>query len=379
MALTMKINEALKTPYYLIDESRLAANLGILAKIKERTGVKILLAQKAFSSFYFYPQLAAVLDGTASSGLYEARLAHEHFGKEVHVFAPAYKDEDFSELLQYADHFVFNSKAQLMRYKDMALAHGKTIGVRINPEISTQDAAHAMYDPCSPSSRFGIKLADLDTDIIKHITGIHFHTLCQQNADALALTLQEVEMKFGKYLHHLKWINFGGGHHLTRADYDIELLVKTINEFKAKYDLTVYLEPGEAVVLNAGFVVATVLDVVNADLPVLILDASATCHMPDVIEMPYTPKVIGTSVEGGHLVRLASHTCLTGDNFGIYRFQTIPSVNDKIIFEDMALYTIVKNNTFNGMQLPAIYARKLDGSDVLVTSFDYEDFKRRLS
>jgi len=379
VALTMKINETLKTPYYLIDERRLATNLEILAKIKRRTGAKILLAQKAFSSFYFYPQLANVLDGTASSGLYEARLAYEHFGKEIHVFSPAYKDDEFDELLTYADHFVFNSKSQLMRYKDKALAKGKTIGVRINPEISTQDAAHAMYDPCSPSSRFGIKIDDFDIDIIKHISGFHFHTLCQQNADALAITLQEVERKFGSHLHQLKWINFGGGHHLTRPDYDIELLVKTINEFKAKYGLTVYLEPGEAIVMNAGFLVASVLDTVQADYPVLILDASATCHMPDVIEMPYTPKVIGTLTKCGQLVRLASHTCLTGDNFGLYRYEKIPSIGDKIVFEDMALYTIVKNNTFNGMRLPAIYARKIDGSDVLVTSFDYQDFKQRLS
>ena len=363
----MKINEALKTPYYLIDENQIAKNLEILAQIKQRTGAKILLAQKAFSSFYFYPQLAAVLDGTASSGLYESRLGFEHFGKEVHVFSPAYKDDEFEQLLSYADHIVFNSKVQLMKYKDQALAKGKTIGIRINPEISTQDARHAMYDPCSPSSRFGIRIQDFDDEIIASISGVHFHTLCQQNADALVMTLNEVERKFGQYLPKLKWINFGGGHHLTRSDYAIDLLVKTINDFKKKYSLEVYLEPGEAIVLNAGYLVATILDIVKADLPIAIVDASATCHMPDVIEMPFTPPVVGTLTSGGTIVRLASHTCLTGDNFGIYHFDHMPIVGEKVIFKDMALYTIVKNNTFNGMPLPAIYARKRSGVDELVT------------
>ena len=373
----MKINKALPTPYFLIDEGRLKHNLKIIKDIKERTGAKILLAQKAFSSFYFYPLMAEVLDGTASSGLYEARLAHEHFGKEIHVFAPAYKDEDFPSILKYADHVVFNSVSQLKRFASLALAKGKTVGVRVNPECSTQHGG--MYDPCSPTSRMGIKLADFDESVLQLISGIHFHTLCQQNADALEETLRSVIEKFGNYLPRLKWINFGGGHHLTRADYDVDRLVRLINDFKSKYHLDVYLEPGEGIVLNTGYLVAKVLDVTHNDMPIAILDASATCHIPDALEMPFTPPVVGMLGEGGHLMRLASHTCLSGDNFGVYRFRTPLTVGDYVVFEDVALYTIVKTNTFNGIPLPAIYAHKEDGTDVLVKAFGYDDFKGRLS
>jgi len=373
----MKINNGLPTPYYLIDEGRLKRNMAVIQSIKDKTGAKILLAQKAFSSFYFYPILQNALDGAASSGLYEARLAHERFGKENHVFAPAYKDDEFTELLTYADHFVFNSITQLKKYAPKALSMGKAVGLRINPECSTQ--ATPMYDPCSPSSRMGVKLADFDESALPLISGFHFHTLCQQNADALKATLDAVVAKFGKYLPRLKWINFGGGHHLTSPDYDVGLLVKTINDFKDRFHLDVYLEPGEGLVLNAGFFVASVLDVVHNDMPIAILDASATCHMPDVLEMPFTPPVVGTVKEGGHLMRLASHSCLSGDNFGVYRFKKLPTVGANIVFEDMALYTIVKTNTFNGIPLPRIYARKEDGTDVLVKAFGYDDFKGRLS
>lgn len=373
----MKINHTLATPYYLIDESLLTKNLKILKQIKDQSGCKILLAQKAFSSFYFYPLIASYLDGTASSGLYEARLAREHFGKEVHVFAPAYKDEEMDEILKYADHIVFNSNTQLEKWKDKAIQFNKTIGLRINPEISTQ--LHAMYDPCSPTSRMGVRLSDFNPDLLPYISGLHFHTLCQQNADALEETLHEVERKFGPYLHQLKWMNWGGGHHLTRSDYDIPKLVKLIKYYRQKYHLEIYLEPGEAVVLNSGFLVSKVLDIVHNDMAIAILDTSATCHMPDVIEMPFTPPVMGTVEKSPYPYRLAGNTCLTGDNIGQYYFPTPLKVGETVIFEDMALYTIVKNNTFNGIPLPAIYARKVDGKDVLIKKFDYVDFTNKLS
>lgn len=375
----MKINRALATPYYLIDESLLLKNLEIISSIKQRTGCKFLLAQKAFSSFYFYPLMQSYLDGTTASGLFEARLGFEEFGKEVHVFAPAYKENDFKEILLYADHIVFNSIAQLKKYKDQALALGKTLGLRINPEVSTQPNHHAMYDPCAPTSRMGVKIEDFDESILPYISGLHFHTLCQQNADALQTTLHAVEEKFGKYFSQLKWINFGGGHHITRADYDIALLVQLIEYYQKTYHLQVYLEPGEGIVLNAGFFVAQVLDIVKNDIPIAILDTSATCHMPDVIEAGFTPPVIGSVSHSEYYYRLAGFTCLTGDHIGEYYFPQPLQIGDQIVFQDMALYTIVKNNTFNGIPLPSIYARNQQGEDRLVKAFSYDDFKERLS
>lgn len=373
----MRINPNLQTPYYLIDESLLLKNMEIIQSIKERSGCKILLAQKAFSSYYFYPLLSKYLDGTASSGKFEARLGYEHFGKEVHVYAPAYKDSDFDEILRYADHIVLNSFAQLMRFKDRALAKNKSLGLRINPEISTQ--AHAMYDPSSSNSRMGIRYEDFDPSVIPYISGLHFHNLCQQNSDDLVKTFKEVERKFGEYFKHLKWINLGGGHHLTRKDYDIDLLVNLIKYIQEKYCLEVYLEPGEGIVLNAGFLVSQVLDIVKNDMNIAILDTSASCHMPDVLEVPFMPPVVGSASDGPYRYRLSGYTCLAGDNIGEYGFDQALKVGDLIAFEDMALYTMVKNNTFNGIPLPSIYARTIQGEDVLIKAFDYLDFKNRLS
>jgi len=374
----MKLTPGLPTPYYLIDENLILKNLQIIKKIKDLSGCKVLLAQKAFSSFYFYPLLSQYLDGTASSGLFEARLAHEHFGKEVHVFTPGFKEEEFNDVLKYSDHIVFNSNSQLAKFKERALKAKKTIGIRINPEVSTQ-TGNSMYDPCSPTSRMGIKVQDIDATLLDGVSGFHFHTLCQQNADALETTVKEVEKKFGNYFSKLKWINFGGGHHLTRANYDIPKLVNIIRYFKDKYQLDIYLEPGEAVVLNAGFLVSKVLDVTKNDVEIAILDASATCHMPDVLEAKFIPPVTTSDPKGSYIVRLSGATCLTGDDIGIYRFANPLKVDDTIVFEDMALYTIVKNNTFNGIPLPSIYARKLDGKDVLVKAFEYGNFKGKLS
>ncbi len=374
----MKLTPGLPTPYYLIDEQKILNNLLIIKKIKDLSGCKVLLAQKAFSSFYFYPLLKQYLDGTASSGLFEARLAYEQFGKEVHVFTPGFKDEEFEDILKYSDHIVFNSNSQLKKFKDKALKAKKQIGIRINPEVSTQ-TGNTMYDPCSPTSRMGIKIQDIDPALLDGVSGFHFHTLCQQNADALEATLKEVEKKFSQYFSKLTWINFGGGHHLTRSNYDIQKLVKIIRYYKERYHFDVYLEPGEAVVLNAGYLVSRVLDVTRNDVDIAILDASATCHMPDVLEAKFIPPVTTANPNGKHIMRLSGATCLTGDDIGIYRFLEPLKVGEFVIFEDMALYTIVKNNTFNGIPLPSIYARKLDGKDVLVKSFTYQHFKEKLS
>jgi carboxynorspermidine decarboxylase len=273
---------------------------------------------------------------------------------------------------------VFNSNSQLKRFKQRALSVKKTIGIRINPEVSTQTGS-SMYDPCSPTSRMGIKVSDIDESLLDGVSGFHFHTLCQQNADALESTVKEVEKKFGKYFSKLSWINFGGGHHLTRANYDIDKLVRIIKYYKQTYQLDVYLEPGEAVVLNAGFLVSKVLDVTKNDVEIAILDASATCHMPDVLEAKFIPPVTTSDPSGKHIIRLSGATCLTGDDIGIYRFKDPLKVGDPIVFQDMALYTIVKNNTFNGIPLPSIYARKLNGEDVLIKSFTYDHFKEKLS
>lgn len=380
----MRIEE-IKTPCYVIDEAKLEENLKILQSVEKRTGAKILLAQKCFSGFYEYPLIAKYISGTTASGLYESRLGFEEMGKENHVFAPAYTEEDMSELVNICDHIVFNSKNQLIRHRkavEEARKAGQnlSIGVRINPECSTQKD-HAIYDPCAEGSRMGIRICDFDCEIVRHIDGIHFHTLCEQNSDDLEITLNAVEEKFGKYLHALKWINMGGGHHITRKDYDVEKLVKLINHIKDTYDVQVYLEPGEAVALDAGYNVTTVLDKVNNGIDILILDTSAACHMPDVIEMPYRPplKDSGEAGEKAYTYRLAGNTCLAGDVIGDYSFDNEINIGDKLIFEDMAIYSMVKNNTFNGIPLPAIAIMDKTGECKVIKEFGYDEFKRRLS
>jgi carboxynorspermidine decarboxylase len=371
------ITKDIKTPYYIIDENLILKNLKILQSVKDRAGCRILLAQKAFSSFYFYPLIAGYLDGVTASGLYEARLGFEKMGKENHIFSPAYTEEDFDEIVKICGHIVFNSIGQLVKFKEKALKHGVRIGLRINPEISTQDKA--IYDPCAPFSRLGVTSGEFfeNLDKIEGISGLHFHTLCEQNSDALEITLAGVEKKFSKYFDKIKWINFGGGHHITRDDYDIDRLVRLVNYIKDKYSLEVYLEPGEAVVLNAGFLVCSVIDIIDRGKKIAILDASAACHMPDVLEVPYRPRITG---EGGEYeYRLGGPTCLAGDIIGDYRFTKPLKAGDKIVFEDMALYTIVKNNTFNGTPLPSIAAKDLEGNIKLIKKFDYADFLNRLS
>lgn len=363
-----------------MDEKRLTDNLKILKDISERAGCKILLAQKAFSMFYVYPLISKYLAGTTASGLYEARLGKEKFGGETHVFSPAYREDEFQELLKYADDIVFNSPTQVKKFAAKAKSLGKSVGLRVNPECSTQEG-HAIYDPCSPGSRLGTTLANFDESILPLLDGLHFHTLCEQNSDDLEVTAKAFEEKFGKYLKGMKWLNFGGGHHITRKDYDREKLISVVKHFREKYDVEVYLEPGEAVVLNAGFLVSTVLETMNNGMDIAILDTSAACHMPDVIEMPYRPPLMnsGEPNEKAFTYRLGGPTCLAGDVIGDYSFDEPLEEGDRVIFEDMALYTMVKTNTFNGMPLPSILYRKSDGEIITVKTFGYEDFVSRLS
>ena len=377
----MKFTE-LPTPCYLLDENRLVQNLAVLRDVARRTGAKILLAQKAFSMFSVYPLIREYLAGTTASGLYEARLGHEEFGGETHVYAPAYAEGEFREILEYADHIVFNSFTQWKAYGSLARAAGKSCGLRLNPECSTQPSDHAMYDPCGPDSRLGITIENFQPELLDGIEGFHFHTLCEQNSDDLETTLEAVERKFGKYLYDMKWLNMGGGHHITRKDYDVERLVRLVNHMKEKYQVQVYLEPGEAVALNAGYLKTTVLDIVeNAGITTLILDASAACHMPDVLEMPYRPplKDSGEPDKKQYTYRLSSYTCLAGDIIGDYSFDSEIQIGDTLYFEDMAIYSMVKNNTFNGIGLPDIVLRHENGECEVVKHFGYEDFKGRLS
>lgn len=373
------------TPCYIIEEKKLKENGRILAEVSKRTGCKILLAQKAFSNFDCYPLLEPYLAGTEASGLYEARLGAEEMSwKEVHVFCGAYREEEMDELLRYADHIVFNSPNQLKKFGLQAKQAGKSIGLRINPECSTQEG-HAIYDPCAPGSRLGTTRAMwkqlMTEELVTLLDGLHFHTLCEQDAEDLETTLQAVEEMFGDVLPAMKWLNMGGGHHITRPGYNIEKLEKCIRYAQEKWQLEVYLEPGEAVALNAGYLATRVLDVVlNEDTRIAILDASAACHMPDVIEMPYTPPLYGAEANGttSYTYRLAGPTCLAGDVIGDYDFREELQEGDLLLFGDMAIYTTCKNNTFNGMPLPDIWKRTVDGELVRLTSFGYNEFKSRL-
>ena len=371
----------LPTPCYLLDEAQLCRNGEILLGVQQRTGCRILLAQKAFSNFNVYPVLAPYLAGTEASGLYESRLGREELPeKENHVFCAAYRTDEFEELLQYADHIVFNSPSQLAKFGPAAKAAGKSIGLRINPECSTQEG-HAIYDPCAPGSRMGIRACDFTDELADLVDGFHFHSLCEQNSDDLETTLRAVEEKFGKWLFKMNWLNMGGGHHITREDYDIERLISCINRMKETYGLQIYLEPGEAFALNAGYNVTEVLDIVENNGKILILDTSAACHMPDVLEMPYRPPLMdsGEPGEKKYTYRLSSCTCLAGDVIGDYSFDKEIKTGDRLRFCDMAIYSMVKNNTFNGMPLPDIAVMDENKDCKVIRRFKYEDFKCRLS
>lgn len=371
----------LPTPCYVTDERLLVKNLEILKSVQDRTGCKILLAQKAFSMYSTYPLISKYLAGTTASGLFEAKLGKEEMPEgETHVYAPAYSEKDFAEIVTVADHIVFNSFAQYEKYYPTVQSSGRKIevGIRINPEYSEIETD--IYNPCFKNSRLGTILAEFPETLPEGISGLHFHTMCEQGADVLERTIAVVEENFGKYLYNLKWLNFGGGHHITRADYDVEKLVQIVDRVQKKYDIQVYLEPGEAVALNAGYLVTEVLDTLKNGMNLAILDTSAACHMPDVLEMPYRPNIIGAGMpdEKPYTYRFGGPTCLAGDIIGDYSFDKPLKAGDRLVFCDMAIYSMVKNNTFNGMPLPAIVLHTLDGENKIIKQFGYEDFKCRL-
>jgi len=371
----------LPTPCYVTDERLLVKNLEVLKYVQDRTGCKILLAQKAFSMYSTYPLISKYLAGTTASGLFEAKLGKEEMPDgETHVYAPAYSEKDFAEIVTVADHIVFNSFAQYEKYYPTVQKSGRKIevGIRINPEYSEIETD--IYNPCFKNSRLGTILAEFPETLPEGISGLHFHTMCEQGADVLERTIAVVEEKFGKYLYNLKWLNFGGGHHITRDDYDVEKLVQIVDRVQKKYDIQVYLEPGEAVALNAGYLVTEVLDTLKNGMNLAILDTSAACHMPDVLEMPYRPNIIGAGMpdEKPYTYRFGGPTCLAGDIIGDYSFDKPLKAGDRLVFCDMAIYSMVKNNTFNGMPLPAIVLHTLEGENKIVKQFGYEDFKCRL-
>ncbi len=368
----------INTPSYVVDEGKIEENLKLLREVSKRAGCKILLAQKAFSMYHLYPLIGQYLDGATASGLYEAKLGHEEMKKENHVFSAAYRAEEMEEIFTICDHVVFNSMNEWNRYKDEAKKFEVSSGIRVNPMHSTQGGG--IYDPCAPASRLGVTRENFPDELPQGVEGLHFHTLCEQSSDDLETTVKAVEEQFGEFLHQVKWVNFGGGHHITRADYDREKLISVIQNIKATYQVDVYLEPGEAVAYYGGYLVTTILDIVQNGMEICILDTSAACHMPDVIEMPYRPPLYqsGEAGEKAYTYKLTGPTCLAGDIIGDYSFDQPLNIGDKLIFEDMAIYSMVKNNTFNGMALPSISLLEKSGAVKMIKEFGYEDFKMRL-
>jgi carboxynorspermidine decarboxylase len=384
-----KAFDGLKSPCFVIDEGLLTENLRILKRVSRESGCKILLAQKAFSFFPLYPLIFEYLDGLASSGLFEARLANEEMGekqKERHIFAPSYPESEIDEIISITDHIIFNSARQFEKYKKKVKDGGKSCGIRINPEFSTQSAERPVYDPCAPLSRLGIKRAELDAVDFDGADGLHFHTMCEQGFGDLRATFLAAEKKFAPYLKRIKWLNLGGGQHITAKNYDIGGLIGFLKDIKEKYGVRVYLEPGEAVVLNAGFLTASVLDIIGGgdgagvETRIAVIDASAACHMPDVLEMPYRPHIIGSGLPGEkkYNYRLGGNTCLAGDITGDYSFDSPLCIGSKLIFTDMAHYSMVKTNMFNGINLPSIAVRAENGEIKVVKEFSYGDYKGRL-
>ncbi len=377
--------QIIETPCYVIELGLLENNLKLLERVQQDSGCKILLALKAFASWCTFPLIRRYLPGVSASSPAEAELGRREFGGEVHAYAPAYSEADLVQILEFADHVVFNSPTQVARLRPLvarAVATGKAVswGVRVNPEHS--EVKVAMYDPCAPASRLGMTRAQLDTANLEGLEGLHFHTLCELGADALERTLEVVESRFGDYLSRVKWVNFGGGHHITRPGYDIELLCSLVRRVRERYGVQVYLEPGEAVVLNTGFLVTSVLDTPVNGRQLAILDTSATAHMPDVLEMPYRPVLLGADEPGklAHTYRLGGTTCLAGDVIGDYSFPRPLQLGDRLVFTDMACYSIVKNTTFNGVRLPSIATYDPAQQSLQVhRQFGYEDYKSRQS
>ena len=374
---------ACPSPAYVVDDALLRRNLELLGQVQARSGARILLALKGFAMWNTFPLVRQYLVGTTASGQDEARLGAETFGGEVHCYSPAFTEEEMAVVLRYADHLSFNSPGQWRRFRETIAAAPRRVscGMRVNPEHST--GAVPLYDPCAPGSRLGTRAADLTPEVMEGLEGLHFHTLCEQNSDDLESTLAAFEERFGHYLAGLKWVNFGGGHHITRADYDVERLVRVIRGFRERHPhLTVYLEPGEAIALNTGYLVCSVLDIVENDGPIAILDTSATAHMPDVLEMPYRPHIIGGGEpnEKAHTYRLGGMTCLAGDVIGDYSFDAPLEIGDRLVFTDMAHYTMVKTTTFNGIRLPSICRIDEASREVsTVRTFGYVDYMQRLS
>ena len=368
----------MKTPYYLIDEAKLERNLRLLNSVRKRAGVKVLLAQKAFSCYAVYPLIAKYLDGTTASGVYEARLAHEEMpARENHVFSPAFSDDEFAAIAKWCDHAVLNTVDQVRRFRGRYPR--VSLGLRVNPGYS--EVKTDIYNPCAKGSRLGVPREFLSERDLEGVEGLHFHTMCEQGADVLVRTLEVFERKFGDFLPGMKWVNFGGGHHITMPGYDVSLLVRTLREFRRRHpNLEVYLEPGEAIALNAGELVSSVKAIIDYGVPIAVLDASAECHMPDVIEMPYRPPVRGAGMPGERrfTYRLAGPTCLAGDVMGDFSFSHRLKPGSEVRFGDMAIYTMVKNNTFNGVPLPAIVLRHTNGQCQVLRQFGYRDFKSRL-
>lgn len=370
------------SPAFVVDLSRLRRNLEHLRMVKERAGCRILLAQKSFSMWSVYPLIAEYLDGTCSSGPWEALLAREKFPGEYHVYSPAFTAEDMEEILPFVDHLSFNSVRQWQTHLPRIRASGRHIecALRVNPRVST--GAVEMYDPCAAGSRLGIPAEELEGVDLSGLDGLHFHTLCEQNADALEATLAGVEEKFGHLLRQVKWLNMGGGHHITRADYDTELLIRLVRGIREKYGVEVYLEPGEAIAIGTGVLMSSVVDTVRNSMEIGILDVSVTCHMPDCLEMPYRPEVRGSGLPGekAHGYRLGGGTCLAGDVIGDYSFDAPLQPGDRLIFEDMSHYTMVKTTMFNGVKHPALCTWDPDTDSLkVVRRFSYQDFRDRLS
>jgi carboxynorspermidine decarboxylase len=371
--------DKLPSPAYVCEEELLENNLKLLKRVQDETGVKILLALKGFAMHSTFDLCKKYLKGCCASGLHEALLAKEEFGKEVHTYSPAFKDEEIDEIISISNHLVFNSFNQLKRYKDKAFKK-VSLGVRLNPEYSSVEVD--LYNPCAPNSRLGITKANFDESQLQYLEGFHFHALCEQNVDALEGALANFEKNFSLYFSQLKWVNFGGGHHITRADYDVEGLINLLKDFKARYPhLEVYMEPGEAIGWQTGYLVATVLDIVNNGMDLAILDTSAEAHMPDTLAMPYRAMIRNSAVafEKKYTYRLGGNTCLAGDIIGDYSFDEPLKVGDKIILEDMIHYTMVKTTTFNGIKLPSIIIKNKDNYYKVIKNFCYNDYKSRLS
>ncbi len=370
------------TPCYVCDERLLERNLKILDRVQHESGAKIIVALKGFAMHATFPLIKEYLHGCTASGLHEAKLAYEKMGGEVHTYSPAFKEDEMDEIAAISDHIIFNSPAQLQRY----ILHVKrvnpdiSISLRVNPECSASPVD--LYNPCAPFSRLGTTRENFDPSLLCHLDGLNFHALCEEDVDALERVLKAFERKFGDFIAQMKYVNFGGGHHITKEGYDVARLIELINDFKSRYhDIEVYLEPGEAVGWQCGYLVSSVLDIVHNGIDIAILDCSAEAHMPDTLAMPYRAEVRHAAKVGEkpHAYRLAGNSCLAGDIMGDYAFDTPLNIGDRVIFEDQIHYTFVKNTTFNGIKLPSLARVSREGTLEIIKNFGYEEYKNRLS